>query len=242
VRARARLAAALVVAAALAPATARADDDTAQAHYDKGAALVQEKKLDEAEKEFEKAVALDPKHVEAQRLLATLLLKKDGKPEAAAKHLEAALAADPENEKVLAEMANAYATAAERVAADPSGSAKKRNDLATKAADAYKKLLEKQPDLAGALFNLGSMQTILEKWPDAIATFESYAEKAPDDARGKFYLAQAYDKGGAPKEKAIGAYADFVTAAGSDAKLKKDVERAKRRILELKGEVKKVGG
>ena len=216
------------------PGAARADG-TAQEHYDKAAELVQAKKFADAQKELEKAVAIDPKHVESQKVLAALL-KRDGKLEAAAKHLEAVLEVEPDDVKVRAELGNTYATAAEKAAQDQilATSTEKRDKLAGKAIEAYRKVLEKEPDFAPVIFNLGTMQSLTERWADAVTTFDAYVEKKPDDARGRFYDAQACDKANADLAKTIAAWEAYLPLGKADAKQKKDVAHAEARLKDLK--------
>ncbi len=224
-----------MLAAALAAFAAAAFADSAQERYDRGAALLKERKLSDAKKEFEKAVELDPKHVDARRILAELL-KKEGKPEAAAKHLEKALEVEPENVKIMGEIGNAYAEAAQNAAREAIQSMEKRDKLAAKAIEAYRKVIEKDPEFAPALYNLGTMQALSEKWADAMATLKTYVEKKPDDRRGLFNYAQACDKTPAPVETTIGAWRAYIEAAKGDPVLKKDKD-----VAFAEGRVKALG-
>lgn len=212
---------------AAAPALA----DSAAERYAKAGELIQAGKLKEAKQELEQAVRLDPKHVDSRRVLASIL-KKEGKHEAAAKHLVAALEAEPESVKLMSEAANAYADAA--VAAARDASTKKRDELAARAADLYRRVYEKDPEFLPALYNLGTMHCLMERWAEAAATLEEYVAKKPEDARGLFNYAQACDKASAPAAKTLAAWEAFVAAAEGDPRAKKDVSHAKARIRALR--------
>lgn len=217
-----------------------ASGDSAQERYDKGAALLKARKLAEAKREFEKAVELDPKHIDARRVLASLLVK-EGKPEAAAKHLEKVLEVEPENVKVLIEVGDAYLEASENAAREAITSTEKRDKLVAKAIGAFEKAHEKDPESLPALFKLGTAQGMAGSWAEALVSFEKYHEKKPEDRGGMFNLAQACDKSSAPAEKTIAAWKAFVEAAKADAAAKKDVAYAEGRIKALEKGGKKKG-
>lgn len=226
-RSLARIAAALVLAAA--PALA----ETGQEHYEKAAELIQARKFADAKKELEACVKLEPGHVDARRVLAELL-KKDGKPEAAAKHLQAAVEVEPESGKIWNELANCWADAAVAAARESVTSTKKRDDCAQKAIDAYRKVREKDPEFLPPLYNIGTMLCLMEKFADAVPVLEEYTQKKPEDKAGFFNYATACDKGGAPPEKTIAAWEAFIALAKDDPKAKGDVAAAQKRIKALK--------
>jgi predicted Zn-dependent protease len=214
----------------LLPAAALAD--SAQERYDKAAELIKAKKLPEAKKELEKAVELDPKHVDAQSVLAQLL-KREGKPEAAARHLEKAIEVKPDDAKLRGELANCWFDAAVQADREKVTSTKKRDELAAKAIDAYNKGHELDPTWVVGLY-IGTLQALTEKWKEAAATLEAYVKERPDDLQGLFNYAQACDKADAGKDRTIAAWEGYVAKAKDDARAKKDVAFAEGRIKALR--------
>jgi tetratricopeptide (TPR) repeat protein len=229
---------ALALAAGLAsPLPARAQD-SADARYEKAAALVQEKKFADAKKELEAAIKLDPAHVPSRRVLAALL-RSEGKHEAAAKHLEAALAASPDDPKIMVELGNAWKDAAQRAAQESVTSTKKRDELAQKAIDAYRRCLEKDAaGYEGVTATIGGLECLMGKWAEAAATLGRYLEAHPDDRPALWNRAQAVDHTG-PPEKSVEAWEAYIANAKGDPQAKKDVAFAEGRVKAIKKDAAK---
>jgi tetratricopeptide (TPR) repeat protein len=130
----------LIALAAVREAKAKQEDDLdADAWYELACDL---EVSDPAESRtaYEKAVALDPAHVDAQVNLGRLR-HEDGSPAAAEKHYRAALAADP----------------AHPVAAFNLGVALDDLGRLSEAADAYRRAIELDPDNPDAHYNLAGI-------------------------------------------------------------------------------------
>jgi len=135
-----------VALAAVREAKARREDDLdADAWYELASDLELTDPA-EAREAYEKAVALDPSHVDAHVNLGRLL-HEDGAPAAAEKHYRAALTADP---------AHPVASFNLGVALDDLG-------RLPEAADAYRRAIELDPDNPDAHYNLAG---ILERQHD----------------------------------------------------------------------------
>jgi tetratricopeptide (TPR) repeat protein len=213
-------------------ALAKERPDDAAVQYHLGAACVIGKDLGAAKKAFERCIAIDPERTDARRALASIY-SHDGKFEAAAKALEPAVASAPEDTKLRAELGTAYARAATEARDSPS----RRTPLAEKAIACYRKILEAEPDFAPALYNIGIMLVLIERWPDAESTLASYVEKAPEDLAGLYNLAVARDHAG-PADRAIETWRAFLAKAKDDPKFKRDVPYAQARIKALEGKKK----
>jgi len=218
------------VAAARAELEALAKERPADAmvYYHLGSACVLANDFSAAKKAFERTVKLDPGNMEARRVLASLL-SREGKHEAAAKQLEPVVQASPGDAKLIAELGTEYARAAQ--AARQSGG--KHRECAEKAIACYRKLLDADPEFAPALYNIGTMQSLLERWEEAEATLASYVEKKPEDLAGLYNLAVAREHA-CPAERAIETWQVFIAKAKADPKFKRDVPFAERRIKALK--------
>jgi tetratricopeptide (TPR) repeat protein len=135
-----------IALAAVREAKAKQEDDLdADAWYELGADL-ELTDPGEARQAYEKAIALDPSHVDAHVNLGRLL-HDDGKLEAAEKHYRAALNIDPDHP----------------VAAFNLGVALDDLGRLSDAADAYRRAIDLDPDNADAHYNLAG---ILERSGD----------------------------------------------------------------------------
>jgi tetratricopeptide (TPR) repeat protein len=129
-----------VALAAVREAKARQEDDLdADAWYELASDLELSDPV-EARAAYEKAVALDPSHVDAHVNFGRLL-HEEGAPAAAEKHYRAALAADP----------------AHPVAAFNLGVALDDLGRLSEAADAYRRAIELDPDNPDAHYNLAGV-------------------------------------------------------------------------------------
>lgn len=160
--------------------------NVAEAHVSRGLALSLQKRYDEAEVEFEKAIALNPRLYEAW-YFAGRSAYAAGEPERAARRFETAGEIQPEAVDNWGLLANAYVTLGDR---DGAGVA------ARHAVSAAEEALRLNPDDvralyfgSGALMGLGERERALE-WADRAAAMD------PDDPGVHYNLACTYALGG----------------------------------------------
>lgn len=120
-----------------------------------GCELLRKGRLDEAQAEFEAAIALDPRSAEAQNKLGVVLAHK-GKLDDARMRFEKALAVDPRCAAAMSNLGNTY----------------KENDMLDKAVEFYKMALSVDPDYATAHHNLGVVYRQMGMIDRAVAHFK----------------------------------------------------------------------
>jgi tetratricopeptide (TPR) repeat protein len=208
-------------------ALARERPDDALVQYDLGSAYVLSKDFAKAKKAFEKCVKLSPDHIEARRVLASLLAR-EGKDEAAARVLEPAVEKSPDDQKLRTECATAWAKAAQAARA----SASRCRECADRAIAHYRKLLEGAPDFEPALYNVGLMQVLTERWADAESSLARAVEQNPDDLAALYNLAVAREH--AAPERAVETWETFIEKAKKSPQFKRDVPYAESRVKALR--------
>jgi len=230
--------------------------------YTLAQAAIVERKIPLARKHLERAIRIDPKHLDARLVLSTVY-RAEKKPKKALQLLQGILKENPKNGGALRGMgdlegdARRYEAAAawyeKALLADPgdrkalrllatvwsraaveqrNGPRAKRDEYGKKAIDAYRRILRLNPDFHEIHYNLGTIALLCERYDEAAEALEHYLEKRPEDARGLFNLAQVREKQERPAE-ALAAWRRFLKVAGKDKKYKKDIPTARSRIQAL---------
>jgi serine/threonine protein kinase/Tfp pilus assembly protein PilF len=166
------------------------EPDLAEAHVARGLAVSLSKHYDEAAKEFETAMKLDPKLYEAAYFFARARLSQ-GQPLEAAKLFERACALRPEDYQAPALLGQAYHAAGREVDA--------RNSY-RRAAQLAEERIELNPDDARALMMGAVSVAALGEQQHAIDLVNRAVAMDPDDAGILYNIACAYSSLGKPDE------------------------------------------
>jgi len=193
----------------------RALDRGATSHLNRGVALEQVGRLDDAIAETEQAVALDPKLVQAHANLIILYGRK-GNVQKAEGHYRAVLALNPDqfpkvhyDYGVLLMRGGRYQEAEEAfrraIHANPSyaeahnnlGALLQRQGKLAEAADEFRKALETEPSFRQAHFNLGRILVNEEKYQQGIEELSKTLMPVDENTPGYLYaLGAAYGRAG----------------------------------------------
>jgi tetratricopeptide (TPR) repeat protein len=157
-------------AAGAAPGADKSNDEL-RAGFEKGNALMNEGKLDEAEAEFRALIAKNPSVPQLHHNLAVVLSKKKDAAGAEAAYLKA-LEVRPDYVDGYAALSNFYLS----------------NNQGDKATEVINKALAAQPDNAKLHFQLGLAQFSSGQYEPAAATFTKVATMDPSNAEVHYYL------------------------------------------------------
>jgi Tfp pilus assembly protein PilF len=147
---------------------------SARAHFNHGAVLEKLGRLDEAHKEYDATLQIDPNYVKAHVNLASLY-KNEGKLEQSQKHFQKALALEPGS----GEVHFAYAYLLERLG--------RPDDARTE----YQRSIQLSPKSAPTRFNFGAFLETQGELDDAIAQYQRAVEIDPTYADAHAQLATA---------------------------------------------------
>jgi len=177
--------------------------DDPKVHYDLGLAYDRMEFIDEAVKEFQKAIALKPDYSEALNYLGTIYLEKQGKYEEAIVLFKRALANPLYETPALplynmgracvakGDLKGAYASFSEAIRKEPRthlmpvlelnlGVIDYRQGIYLEAERHLQKSVERAPNLAEAHYWLGMTQMQLRKRKEAAESFRKVIQLAPD--------------------------------------------------------------
>ena len=166
------------------------EPDLAEAHVARGLAVSLSKGYDEAEREFEAAMRLDPKLFEAAYFFARARLSQ-GQPLEAAKLFERAVALRPEDYQAPALLGQAYHAAGKPV--DSQNSYRRAVQLVNER-------LELNPDDARALIMGAVSMAAIGDTKVALDFVDRAVAVDPDDAGVLYNIACAYSSLGRPEE------------------------------------------
>lgn len=182
---------------------------TASCYFYRGLAYGTRGQLEQAAESFKRAIAADPKRVEAYTNLGVSYANMNKYSEAADMFTKA-LAFDPNNADVLAKLGAVYIQlekygeseeVLKRSLAINSDNTDARFYLAVgygakgmneKAIMACKEIIRNDPQYTQAYLLLGSLQTQVKNYPEAIAAFKKGLSQKPDDAQMHLGLGRAY--------------------------------------------------
>ena len=149
--------------------------DNADLHLFLGMALLRLRDPRGAEAEARKAVALDPRHVDARTFLAWIELEVRGDVNAALSEYEKVIELHPD-------LPEAYSNLAV---------AQKRKGQLDRALGNLNRALERKPDFVTALTMRGGILAEQNKWPEARRDFEAALKLDPQDDGALYGMAQA---------------------------------------------------
>lgn len=158
--------------------------DNASAHFFKGVILRQQKKLDEALPELEKAKTLDPKDADCWYEWGDALLGKGDKPQAKAA-LEEAVRLDPKHASALYSMAVLDA----------------EDGRIEAGLEKCLKVIELEPSCTNAHYNAGQACQTLGRHAESLKHFRAAAKLDPNDARTAAKVVQCYQALNRPKQR-----------------------------------------
>ncbi len=153
-----------------------------RAHYNLGLALLAEGRRDDAVRQFEHAIRLQPTHAFAHFQLGVLAMN-DGASSLAVEHFTAALAADPHYVDARVNLGHVLA----------------RSGRAEEAITHYRAALAEQP-AADIRTSLAAVLTQLGRLDEAVPLLQQALESAPDLPEVHYQWARLCERAGAPKE------------------------------------------
>ena len=151
----------------------------------RGAGLLQERRYEEAVKEFKRAAALDPESTQAYVIMGrtNALL---GRPEEAIAAFQKAIKIDPASIEARTYLAGAF------VGTQRYGEAEAQ----------YKEVIKLDGTLTGPRSALGSLYLLMERYAEAETQFQKVGSMAPLDAGSYYNLGLVYNKQGRYSEAA----------------------------------------
>lgn len=149
--------------------------EEADIHLFLGIALLRLRDPESAEAAVRRAIALEPKHIEARTLLGWIQSEVHGNYEAAAEEYKRVVELRPDSPE----------------ARNNLGVALKRKGELSRAAQAFTEALELRPDYSAALSNRGWVLADQGRWSEARRDFERALRYRPDDDGALFGLSQA---------------------------------------------------
>ena len=171
--------------------------DIAYAHFQLGYAYTALKKTEEARKEYEQAIALDPKMSEAFLNLGILLIEKE--PGSAVAPLKKAVDLLPAQSRPRFLL----------------GLAQERTGDVPAAVESYESALRLDPSDGETVLHLGALYVKLQRYPEAEAKFRDTLATQPKSPQALQGLAQAQDA--EKKPEAADAYRDYLAVRPEDA-------------------------
>lgn len=153
-----------------------------RAHHNLGLALLAENRREEAARQFEHAIRLQPTHAFAHFQLGALAMSDGALPQAA-DHLTAALAADPHYVDARVNLGHVLA----------------RSGKTEEAITHYRVALAEQP-AADIRTSLGAALTQLGRLDEAVPLLQQAMEGAPELPEAHYQWARLCERAGAPKE------------------------------------------
>jgi len=151
------------------PHSAEARGNLANAHYERGNALIAPKQLDEAAAYFEKTLQLEPGHFRALNNLGNLHRAKH-KPEAAVPLYRRALAVKPDYAEALVNL----------------GTALRDLDHLDEALECYRQALRLKPNDINTIINLGTLLQQMNRHEESVALYNDVLRVAPHAAEVKW--------------------------------------------------------
>ena len=152
----------------------------ARGHFEKGNALYEEMKFEEAAEEYERALELEPDNVDVMTNLGVTYYRL-GRLDEAIEVYTKAIAVAPEDADIRSNLAAAYVQKQ-----GPGGG----TDQLSLALEHYQKAIELAPALAEAHYGAGTVYALLGRIEEAIDEFEAFQEldagtdpKATENAR-----------------------------------------------------------
>jgi Tfp pilus assembly protein PilF len=151
------------------------DPSNADLHLFLGMALLRLRDPHGAEAAARKAIALNPRHIDARTFLAWIEMEVRGDVDAAISEYEKVIELHPE-------LPEAYSNLAV---------AQKRKGQLERAVDNLNRALERKPDFVTALTMRGGILAEQNKWPEARRDFETALKLDPQDDGALYGMAQA---------------------------------------------------
>jgi Tfp pilus assembly protein PilF len=151
------------------------DPSNADLHLFLGMALLRLRDPHGAEGAARKAIALNPRHIDARTFLAWIEMEVRGDVDAAISEYEKVIELHPE-------LPEAYSNLAV---------AQKRKGQLERAVDNLNRALERKPDFVTALTMRGGILAEQNKWPEARRDFETALKLDPQDDGALYGMAQA---------------------------------------------------
>lgn len=183
--------------------------DSGMLHTAYGRFLLKQGKLNEAEKEFEQALKLNPEIANAHGELAVIALSQKNDAKKAIQHYQQASKFDPANMTYLYGLSTAQ----------------HRSGQLNEAITTLKQIAKKLPDNAQPWQFMGIYYMQSGQINNAIDPLETATKLAPDNADIKWLLGEVYTQSGRP-EQALGLYQSMI-----DKKIKTDAAYLKRALI-----------
>ncbi len=172
------------IARAAAAKAIELDDHLAQAHEAEAIARLIDWDLAGAEREFHRALQLDPADVRARYAYAQLCLNPGGRHQEAIEQLRYARRLDPVARYLITELGSAYLMSGQLA----------------KAREEFQKSLDLNPKALGTLTNLAATDAAEGRYAEAITRLEAVNAEGPGDPWIMGHLGYAYAKAGRAAE------------------------------------------